>query len=116
MYWYLAKIVFQIVTPGESVTGQFEEIIRLVRAPNKLAALSKVSAWGERESLEFVNSKGDPIRWEFIAVSELRCLPALKDGIELDSHLQEIPAKDEFITLQRDKHKRLFLTATEPGK
>lgn len=109
MQWYLAKIVFHIITDEDKETGQFEEKLRLVNAAHKQGALQKASALGEQEESEFINSSGQKIRWEFIAVSELRLLPGFTDGIELDSHLEEIPAADEFIALQREKHTQLFL-------
>jgi hypothetical protein len=108
MQWYLAKIIFRIVTPEKNSPGQFEEKLRLVNGSNKADALQKATAWGESEEAEFINTSGRKIGWEFIAVSELRLLPAFIDGIELDSHLEEIPAAEEFILLQRAKHQKLF--------
>lgn len=113
MQWFLAKIIFRIVTPLESSLGQFEEKLRLVHASNKADALQKATVWGGNEESEFVNSTGKKIGWEFIAVSELRLIPEIADGIELDSHLEENPAIDEFISLQRDKHQKLFLEKAE---
>lgn len=113
MQWFLAKIIFRITTPEKSELGQFEEKLRLVLAANQGDALQKATAWGENEEAEFINQTGKKIGWEFIAVSELRLLPEIKDGLELDSHLEEIPAAEEFISLQRDKHQKLFLSRSD---
>ncbi|HEX5553020.1 MAG TPA: DUF4288 domain-containing protein [Chitinophagaceae bacterium] len=112
MKWYLSKIIFRILTPDKSGPGQFEEKIRLIRAQTKQDALQKASAFGENEESEFTNAAGRKIGWEFIAVSELRLLPQFTDGIELNSHLEEMPAMEEFISLQRDKHRKLFLSVS----
>lgn len=113
MQWFLAKIVFRIITPQQGSSGQFEEKLRLVQAGSRVDALRKATAWGESENADFVNQSGKKISWQFIAVSELRLLPEIADGLELDSHLEERPEAEEFISLQRDKHQKLFLSTIE---
>lgn len=100
---YLAKAVFQIVTPEGCERGQFEEVLTLVNAENSKKALHKALDWGQKGSSEFVNRKGVRIIWKFVAISELRLLPELEDGIELDSHIEHVGVEEEFIRLQRDK-------------
>lgn len=108
MKWYLAKIVFRIITSGDSSEGLFEEKLRLVSGNHPQEALQNAASWGEREEAEFMNASGKKVTWEFIAVSGLRALPDPAEDIELDSHLVEMPA-NEFIALQRDKQEQLFL-------
>jgi hypothetical protein len=48
------------------------------------------------------------VAWKFVAVSELKRLPELVDGLELDSHLQKVGAEDEFIRLQLDKQREIL--------
>lgn len=109
MNWYLAKLVFHVCLPAKDSPGQFEEKLRLIHAKGQHQALQKASVMGADEECEFINTAGKKVKWEFIAVSELRLLPDFKDGIEIDSHLEEIPATEEYIALQRAKHKELFL-------
>lgn len=114
MNWYLAKFIFHIITTGNHSAGQFEEKLRLITGEHLQDALQKASVWGEQEEVSFINASGKEVRWEFIAVSELKLLSEFTDGLELDSHLSEMPAVEEFIALQREKHTRLFLNAEEP--
>ncbi|TAM98866.1 MAG: DUF4288 domain-containing protein [Chitinophagaceae bacterium] len=107
MNWYLAKIVFRILTEEESEMGLFEEKLRLINGKNLQEALQNAAVWGEKDASEFINDSGQRIVWEFIAISEMSHLPELTDGIELNSHLSEMPAR-EFISLQRDKQLKLY--------
>lgn len=110
MYLYLAKIIFRIIT-GEDVgsIGLFEEKFHLIHGKNDRDALYRASAWGEKETSEFINPAEQETRWEFIAVSELRRIPSFIHRIRPDSHLKEMPA-EEFIALQKDRHQRLLYT------
>lgn len=108
MQWYLAKIIFRIITEKENETGLFEAKLRLVQGENRQQALQHATAWGEEEESEFTNAAGQKITWQFIAVSELRIFYGFTDEVELDSHLEEMPAPEEFIALQKDKHKQLL--------
>lgn len=105
---YLAKAVFLIETSSGGEPGQFEEVLRLLEADTKKAALEKALEWGQRESTEFSNTRGDRVAWKFVAISQLRLLPELTDGIELDSHLRKVGAEDEFIRLQLDKQRGIL--------
>jgi hypothetical protein len=105
---YIAKAVFLIETPDQKEPGQFEEVLRLVEADTRRAAFDKAVAWGRLESTEFANMRGERVAWKFVAVSELKRLPELVDGLELDSHLQKVGAEDEFIRLQLDKQREIL--------
>lgn len=105
---YLAKAVFLIETPSGGEPGQFEEVLRLLVADTKKAAFDKAVEWGRRESTEFSNTRGERIAWKFVAISQLRLLPELTDGLELDSHLQKVGSEDEFIRLQLDKQRGIL--------
>lgn len=107
MNWYLVKIVFRIITEEEAGKGLFEEKLRLINSKSREAALMSARKKGEEESSLFINASGHQIEWQFIAVSELKLIEAPDDGVELDSHLIEMPC-DEFISLLISKEKRLF--------
>lgn len=105
--WYLAKIIFRIITREDDEMGLFEEKLRLIQSKDLYEALHCASSWGEKDASEFINDSGQKIAWEFIAVSELCLLPEFTDGIELNSYLYEMPA-EEFISLQKDKQRKLY--------
>lgn len=109
MAWYIAKLIFHVCLPDTNCVGQFEEKLRLIHASGQQTALHKASVAGEEEETAFSNASGEKVKWEFIAVSELRILPEITDGMELASHLEEVPAEEEYIALQREKHRKLFL-------
>lgn len=108
MIWFLAKVVFHIITPKGQEQGQFEEVLIIVEARNKVEAFEKAAKRGRSDASEFVNSKGDKIHWEFVAVSQLQLLPEFTDGLMLDSHLEKIGAQEEFISLQLEKQRRIL--------
>jgi hypothetical protein len=107
MAYYLSKFVFRILIAGEEEPGQFEKKLCLFRAKTKQQALRLAIAWGEQQSTVFTNASGRLIRWEFIAVPELRRMPGQMEWVELDSQIEEVPAVEEFTALQKDKQHRL---------
>lgn len=107
MAYYLSKFVFRILVAGQQNPGQFEKKLCLFRAKTKQQALRLAIAWGRQQDTTFTNASGKVIRWEFVAVPELRRMPGQMEWVELDSQLEEVQAADEFAALQRDKQHRL---------
>lgn len=88
MDWYVAKIVFRILQDCEQ-TGQFDEQLRLIYADNFHEALEKAQSIGTKEEETFLNKKGEPVKWMFVNVPELRKLEKVTDGVELHSRTEE---------------------------
>lgn len=97
MSWFIAKIVFNIVSGGKKT--QFEEQLRLVEAESSEEAFLKAKAIGIGEEETLVAEKGQFLKWEFVDVADLMPLPALCHGSELYSQTHEIQEAKEYIHL-----------------
>lgn len=89
MKWFVAKIVFRIIS-GDGLHGaQFDEQLRIINGTNKQQALQKAIEIGVTEQESFINQKGQMVHWKFINVSEVYALQTLSDGAELYSRIEE---------------------------
>lgn len=103
MYWFIAKIVYQILVPNGREGAQFEEQLRLIHAANHLEALGKAMAIGEQEESVFYNYKDQRVHWKFLNVPELRLVHQLDDGLQLYSRLEQPEYADAYMALVQDK-------------
>ena len=106
MNWYIAKIVFRIITGDGNHTPQFDEQLRLIHAADELHAFQKARLFGHREEDNFLNASQKPVHWRFIDVSEIHELNNLSDGVEIYSRISEEENGDIYtkLTLLRATH------------
>jgi hypothetical protein len=97
MNWYLAKIVYRILSGTNTDDAQFDEQLRLVAAENKEQAFMKAQLMGAREEEVFFNANQQLVHWKFINVSELYKLVEMIDGAELYSRIEERGNADAYI-------------------
>lgn len=118
MNWYLAKIVYRILSGSNTDDAQFDEQLRLIAAENKEQAFMKAQLTGAREEEVFFNANQQLVHWNFINVSELYKLGEMIDGAELYSRIEERGNADAYIEtinrkaaaiLQSDTHQILQL-------
>ncbi len=57
MYWYVAKIVYQIICGTGEHLPQFDEQLRLISATSKAEAWKKAVQIGEQEQYAFRNQR-----------------------------------------------------------
>ena len=103
MYWYIAKIVYQILISNEKEAAQFEEQLRLIHADTHQEALEKAIAIGEQEEVLFYNYHDQPVYWKFLDVSELQPVKQLNDGLQLYSHLEQPEYAEAYLALVQSK-------------
>lgn len=103
MYWYIAKIVYQILISDGRDASQFEEQLRLIQAHDKQEALTKAIAIGEKEESLFYNFRDEPVYWKFLDVPELQPVQQLNDGLQLYSHLEVPEYADSYLALVQSK-------------
>lgn len=89
MHWYIAKVVFNIVTGDGNHTPQFDEQYRLIYAASREEAFYKATSIGQNEEELMLNLNNEIVRWDFVNVSELYPIHELQDGMELFSSIQE---------------------------
>jgi hypothetical protein len=89
MQWFVAKIVYQIITGKGEHNPQFDEQLRLVSANNRDEAWKRASEIGLQEQYAFRNQRQELVEWRFINVPEVNVLSSLGDGMELYSRIEE---------------------------
>lgn len=90
MYWFLAKIVYQIVCGDGNHAPQFDEQLRLIKAEGLEEALTKSECIGKQEEECFYNNKQQLVQWQFVCVADLQPLAELLDGAEVYSQIKEV--------------------------
>jgi hypothetical protein len=103
MYWYIAKLVYQILVSDGKEAAQFEEQLRLIQAESKQEALDKAMALGEQEETLFYNYRDQPVYWKFLDVAELQSVQQLDDGLQLYSHLEQPEYTEGYLALLQRK-------------
>lgn len=118
MNWYIAKIIYRILSGDNTDDAQFDEQLRLIAAENKEQAFFKAQLTGAREEEIFFNASQQLVQWKFINVAELYKLGDMIDGAELYSRIEERGNADAYIEtinrkaagiLQSDSHQILQL-------
>jgi len=89
MKWYLAKIVFRIISGKGDHKAQFDEQLRLIAAKDRATAFEKAKIIGKNTEESYLNQQKEIVRWKFINVEELYHLHELQDGTEIYSRIQE---------------------------
>jgi hypothetical protein len=103
MSWYIAKIVFQVITGNGRHTPQFDGQWRLIRAGSLQEAYARAGIIGLQEEEEFVNAAREPVKWKYIGVPVLNSLGELRDGMELASAIEESEDAAQYIRSIRQK-------------
>lgn len=97
MYWYLAKMVFRIISGDGGHKAQFDEQLRLIRAGSKEEAFHKAQSLGMKSEELFFNQRQQLVQWQFISVSEITRIPELADGTELYSQVEETEDAESYL-------------------
>ncbi len=103
MNWYIAKVVFNIVSGDGSHTPQFDEQYRLVKADTMEEAFQKAARIGINEEEMLWNDKQEIVKWSFVGISELYPINELQDGMELFSAIHEEDDRKDYIETLRLK-------------
>lgn len=103
MNWYVAKIIFRIISGDGNHNAQFDEQLRLIEAGNEADALEKANRIGLSGQDSFLNAKKEMVKWQFIAVTEVNGIADLNDGAEVYYRLHE--AQDAEMYIEQVKHK-----------
>jgi len=103
MNWYLAKIVFRIITGDGNHMPQFDEQLRLILANDEDEAFEKAQQLGRDEEDSFINQRNQHVNWHFIQLPELNKLPSLSDGIEIYSRVNEYENAKRYIDMVNKK-------------
>lgn len=97
MNWYLAKIVYRIISGDGNHTAQFDEQLRLLHATDARTALEKAERIGVQEAQSFLNIHQETVQWQYLHVTELLRLSDQVDGAEMYSLIRESENPDTYI-------------------
>jgi uncharacterized protein DUF4288 len=103
MNWYVAKIVFRIVTGDGDHNAQFDEQLRLINAENECQAFDKAACIGHLNQDSFMNNRSETVHWDFIGVAEINPVGELSDGAELYYQIHEAPDPDLYVAWAQHK-------------
>ncbi len=109
MNWYVAKLVFRVISGDGDHNAQFDEQLRLVNAETEQDAFKKAMLIGVSNQDSFLNNKKQPVQWQFIDVAEINQLNDLADGTELYYNIHEPADADLYIAWAHHKSALLGL-------
>jgi hypothetical protein len=103
MNWYIAKLVFRVISGDGDHQAQFDEQLRLISADTELNAFEKANKIGHANQDSFQNIERQTVKWQFIDVAELNQIGELTDGAELYYNIHETPDADLYIAWAHHK-------------
>ncbi|HPW64128.1 MAG TPA: DUF4288 domain-containing protein [Cyclobacteriaceae bacterium] len=89
MNWYIAKLVFQVISGEGFHTPQFDEQWRLIKADEVAWAHEKARVLGWLEQGCFDDERQRKVEWSFIEVAEIQQVTTMEDGAQLYSTTEE---------------------------
>ena len=111
MNWYIAKLIFRIISGDGNHCPQFDEQLRLIAADNEGQAIEKAKHMGTSGQDSFLNAKKETVKWQFIGVTEMNSVATLADGAEIYYRLSETDDADGYIESARRKAELLACPA-----
>lgn len=96
MNWFIARIVFRIISGEGNHNPQFDEQLKLIAARDEEEAYEKAFCMGKDGEDSFPNATGKKVEWKFVGVAELSTIPQLDDGAELYSKIIETDNADNY--------------------
>ncbi len=104
MQWFVARIVFRIISGDGDHGPQFDEQLKLISARDEKAAFEKAHLIGRSGEDCFPNSLGENVVWKFIGIVELTKINGLEDGTELSSKIVEADHAGNYLDFIRQKN------------
>lgn len=89
MQWFLAKLVFRIISGSGDHTPQFDEQLRLIHAIDELDGFERARRLGHEEQDSFENEASRTVEWRFVDVAEILPFRGFVHGAELYSCIHE---------------------------
>ncbi len=103
MKWYLARLVYQVVSGDGNHTPQFDEQLRLIQADELSWAREKALVLGQIGAFTFQNTRKQNVTWKFINVTDVFEIDAIEDGAQLYSMTEEPADVNAYMELTKAK-------------
>lgn len=98
MNWYIAKLVYQVISGVGNHTPQFDEQLRLIRADEYAWAREKATIIGHLLQHKCTNDKGEELAWKFVNVIDVVPVSSWEDGEEIYSTTSEPKDVKEYLS------------------
>jgi hypothetical protein len=108
MKWYLARLVYQVVSGEGNHTPQFDEQLRLIQADELNWAREKALVLGQIGAFTFQNTNKQNVTWKFINVTDIFEIDSIEDGAQLYSMTEEPADVNAYMELTNAKAIRTF--------
>lgn len=108
MNWYLAKIIYQVISGKGMHNPQVDEQFRLIKADELEWAWEKAQVVGRRGEDIFKNDRDENVHWNFIAVEDVTPIENMEDGSQIYARTKEPESMEEYIQLTKANAKRLY--------
>lgn len=111
MNWYIAKLVFQVISGEGFHTPHFDEQWRLIKADEVAWAHEKARVIGWLEQGCFDDERQRKVEWKFIEVAEIQQVTTMEDGVQLYSTTEEPIDAIAYVDLVRRKAQKSLALA-----
>lgn len=112
MNTYLIQMVFRMENKLERV-AQFDEQIRLIKAPDSAAAYEKAVYLAMEEEGDVQNINGSIIHWTFVGINRLLEISALSDKSEIFSGTRETFLPEAYEDRIKEQQQELILSINQ---
>lgn len=109
MNWYLAKIIYQVVSGAGNHAPQFDEQYRLIKADELTWAWEKANVVGRCGETLFDNDQNENVQWRFMVVEDVVLIDAVEDGMQVYARTVEPVDCEEYIQLSKVRAQCLYL-------
>lgn len=109
MRWYLAKLVYQVVSGNGNHAPQFDEQLRLIKADEFEWACEKASILGRLYECDFTNKRDESVKWKFVSVVDVLPMGFLQDGEEIYSTIEEPNDVTDYLNRIKSKSSMLAI-------
>jgi hypothetical protein len=113
MKWYLARLVYQVVSGDGNHVPQFDEQLRLIQADELNWAREKAVVLGKIGGFTFQNTRNQNVTWKFIDVTDIFEIDSIEDGAQLYSMTEEPADVKAYMELTKAKATRTLALARE---
>ena len=103
MKWYLAKLVYQVISGDGNHTPQFDEQLRLIQADELNWAREKAMVLGQIGAFTIQNTRHQSVIWKFINVTDVIEIETIEDGAQVYSFTEEPSDVNAYMELVKSK-------------
>jgi hypothetical protein len=109
---YIAQLYFKIEMQDQK-KSQFDCQLRIIQSDSEEEAFFIAKEIGLKEESQFVNDKGQLVKWNFAGITEIKEMNLLENGAMIFSSTIETDKKDDFLLYIHTKSRDLALNLSK---